>query len=46
MTKPRVSYVPPRVEKRERLKDVAQFATTVSGAVLLKGGCFKEERTE
>ena len=48
MTKPRVLYVPPQIEKRERLAEVAQTGTTtvVSGgaATSVKGGCFKEER--
>ena len=48
MTKPRALYVPPQIEKRERLAEVAQTGTTtvVSGgaATSVKGGCFKEER--
>jgi hypothetical protein len=47
MTEPRALYVPPQVEKRERLTEAAQGASTVvSGTTPVKGGCFKEERTE
>jgi hypothetical protein len=44
MTEPKALYVPPQIEKRERLKEVAQSPTTVSGTVPVKGGCFKQEK--
>jgi hypothetical protein len=45
--KEKKEYVAPEIEKRERLTEVAQAGTTVvSGKAQLKGGCFKEERTE
>jgi hypothetical protein len=44
MAKPGASYVPPRIEKRERLTVVAQ--QTTSAPLLKTGGCFKEERAK
>jgi hypothetical protein len=46
MPQKRKEYAAPQVEKREKLAEVARFATTTSGATMIKGGCFKQERAK